>query len=568
MDLVNFLSFCESFDERALQVKLEDVDRWNKMFGVPRSHLKEAILNLRTIKRNCLFYDGFWNALKVEGDIIKKTLNGEAFLKYFQKSDVVQKEIENEEFVVFVHCKWEMIKQNLGYEKRSDIYVFAQKSELYFTEYPNIAYCELKNFYGISQVIYLILPLLKSKRIKMYYKDQLYFYEESEKLSQIAGMELFWSDFYQERFLTCFTDIRVNSERNTECFDKADQDVFFDQLIFLKLSGIKKRREEKVFKKKKRTVAFHRYKDYGDVKYLNYPHQWVGEHFSEAALYVREHAQEYEVNAVCSSEKSMDEIDVVIFWEFPQCEDPILMQALVRGKKIILFATESVGIIEGNEFPINAILFDKIATWRKNVLANQKLSYIPPVYFEKIGKTTQIPFQDRKEIVMVASIYEKYKVPYSLYKERKKFVLWMEKEHPGRLEFYGKKTKSTCNHFKCYRGPVKDKIAVLKNYRYCLCYENNYGYSQYVTEKIYDCLFARCVPIYLGAPDIVHFVPADCFIDMRKFHNFEELYQFIEQMDEKSWNHYIEKMERFLDSDALERYNGKNMLLDIKQMIT
>ena len=43
------------------------------------------------------------------------------------------------------------------------------------------------------------------------------------------------------------------------------------------------------------------------------------------------------------------------------------------------------------------------------------------------------------------------------------------------------------------------------------------GFAGYISEKIFDCFFAGTVPLYLGAPDIEDYIPADTFIDLRQF---------------------------------------------------
>ena len=52
-----------------------------------------------------------------------------------------------------------------------------------------------------------------------------------------------------------------------------------------------------------------------------------------------------------------------------------------------------------------------------------------------------------------------------------------------------------------YIGPVNNKINLLSKYRYSLVIENE---SDWITEKLFDALSARCVPIYIG-PDLSRF---------------------------------------------------------------
>ena len=68
-----------------------------------------------------------------------------------------------------------------------------------------------------------------------------------------------------------------------------------------------------------------------------------------------------------------------------------------------------------------------------------------------------------------------------------------------------------------YRGSVLVKKDVIRRYRFCICYENAHGLPGYITEKIFDCLVAGVVPVYLGWDGIRDYVPEDTFIDKKPF---------------------------------------------------
>jgi hypothetical protein len=48
-----------------------------------------------------------------------------------------------------------------------------------------------------------------------------------------------------------------------------------------------------------------------------------------------------------------------------------------------------------------------------------------------------------------------------------------------------------------YKGPAEDKLATLSSYNYSVVIENS---LDYMSEKLFDCLFAGVFPIYVG-PD-------------------------------------------------------------------
>ena len=57
---------------------------------------------------------------------------------------------------------------------------------------------------------------------------------------------------------------------------------------------------------------------------------------------------------------------------------------------------------------------------------------------------------------------------------------------------------------------------MLRKYRFSFCLENSIT-NGYISEKIFDCLYAGVIPLYLGAPNINNYVNKYCFIDLRKF---------------------------------------------------
>lgn len=79
---------------------------------------------------------------------------------------------------------------------------------------------------------------------------------------------------------------------------------------------------------------------------------------------------------------------------------------------------------------------------------------------------------------------------------------------------------------RAWRGAVTSKAETLSRYTFAICFENMVM-EGWVTEKIFDCLAAGTVPIYLGAPDIERWVDPSCFVDMRRFGDYAELRAFL-----------------------------------------
>ena len=98
---------------------------------------------------------------------------------------------------------------------------------------------------------------------------------------------------------------------------------------------------------------------------------------------------------------------------------------------------------------------------------------------------------------------------------------------------------------------VNDKISTMSEYKFALCFENCV-FPGYITEKIFDCFAAGTIPIYLGAPDISDYIPADTFIDYRKYKNFEVLNKFLINLTEKEIHKYLKAIHSYINS---QRYS-------------
>lgn len=100
-----------------------------------------------------------------------------------------------------------------------------------------------------------------------------------------------------------------------------------------------------------------------------------------------------------------------------------------------------------------------------------------------------------------------------------------------------------------YRGeiPPLDKVGVLGGYRFSICFENT-TFPGYITEKIFDCLVAGTIPVYLGAPDVDAYIPRDAFIDFHDFDGYAALENHLRGMTVEAAEVHREAARRFLSS--------------------
>ncbi len=99
-----------------------------------------------------------------------------------------------------------------------------------------------------------------------------------------------------------------------------------------------------------------------------------------------------------------------------------------------------------------------------------------------------------------------------------------------------------------------NKLETIRPYQYGLCIENA-QFPGYVTEKIIDCLVAGVIPLYMGAPDIDHYIPPGSYIDLRKYRDWEALLADLQAMPEDRAMAMIECGRDFLHSEEGGRYS-------------
>jgi hypothetical protein len=107
-----------------------------------------------------------------------------------------------------------------------------------------------------------------------------------------------------------------------------------------------------------------------------------------------------------------------------------------------------------------------------------------------------------------------------------------------------------------YRGPCASKYEVLSRYEFSLCLENM-AMKGYLTEKLFDCLYAGTIPLYLGAKDIADSVPGDAFVDCRQFVSWEELWRYAEALPPSRRQSMREAGRAFIcSSEGLKYFNS------------
>ena len=277
---------------------------------------------------------------------------------------------------------------------------------------------------------------------------------------------------------------------------------------------------------------------------------------------------------ICTHDiNSIKNSDIVIYKDIP---NKLPNEMDINKSYVILMESPLVSL--SNLDKSTHVFFKKIFTWNDDLVDNVK--YFKINYAFKIPSTIKRNVNKKKLCCLIAA-HKESNYPGELYSERKKIIRWFESANPSDFDLYGvgwneyrfkgikfvrafnriplaRKImyKYFGDYYPSYIGTVKNKIDVMQQYKFAICYENIVDVTGYITEKILDAFFAGCVPIYLGADNVENHIPKECFIDRRSFKSNQELYNYLKNVSDIEYQKYLNKIEIFLNSDQGKKFSS------------
>jgi alpha(1,3/1,4) fucosyltransferase len=235
--------------------------------------------------------------------------------------------------------------------------------------------------------------------------------------------------------------------------------------------------------------------------------------------------------------------------------------------------------------------FKKVFSWNPHIasLPNGILVMVPN---ELIVKTTPA-FHERPLLVALINANKRFpkELDGDLYEERIKLIRWYEMHQPKSFGLFGRgwdkpspaftfaeKFSRRINRLKTqiygyrpypsYRGSINAKFEAYGHAKFGICYENTRDLTNYITEKIFDCMMEGCIPVYWGANNVLDFIPKDCFIDRRDFANTTVLHDFLNSIDETAYAQYQFNMAHFLASSQVKPFKAETFVSRIINVIS
>ncbi|HPH96715.1 MAG TPA: glycosyltransferase family 10 [Anaerolineaceae bacterium] len=246
----------------------------------------------------------------------------------------------------------------------------------------------------------------------------------------------------------------------------------------------------------------------------------------------------------------VEQADAFIFLDRPDENHEWVKQALGSGKPCILFLNETEMILPGNWKRESHTAYQRIFTWNNDWADGQK--YLHFYQAQDLPRGLSVTLAQKEKLCTLIASNKMLDDPLELYSHRLAAIRWFEAHHPEDFDLYGYNWDEQT--FPSYSGTLKRKTETLARYRFAICYENTFAYPGYITEKLFDCLKAGCVPVYWGAPNVTDVIPADCFVDRRQFASLGELYAFMVGMSDADYSAYLERISAFLAGPASDRF--------------
>ncbi|GBF33422.1 alpha (1,3)-fucosyltransferase [Desulfocucumis palustris] len=282
---------------------------------------------------------------------------------------------------------------------------------------------------------------------------------------------------------------------------------------------------------------------------------WLSDVTAKMFLELKKYANQCGVNIDTVNYLDISSVDAFLFYEMPGLDNHYLNYALNNNKPVFLYATEPESVHWGREnYCVSRHkCFKKVFTWNDLLVDGKKYIKTAVGSFD-FPKSINKKHPDEKKLCAIIASNKNSNHSLELYSKRKEAIRWFEANHPEEFDLYGQLWDG--REYPSFRGPIDSKKAVLENYRFSICYENARDMPGYITEKIFDSMFAGCIPVYWGADNISDYIPGECYIDKTQYSNYEELYNYIKNIGADEYQRRLQHIENYLNSPQIEVYTN------------
>lgn len=324
-------------------------------------------------------------------------------------------------------------------------------------------------------------------------------------------------------------------------------------------------------------------------KYLLYPFDNSGlqnKIFDGPFGFLRDHLKKMDIDLQTYDLGDIQSADKILFFDHQSAR---LDQCLKFGRKkedLVLFLFEPEVVMPEQYRPSVWNYYGKIFTYRDDFVDGK--AFVKMRYPQGQKIIPSLPsFSERNFLVLINANKYSY-VRHELYSFRRNAIRYFEKQKNFTLFGFGWDRNNAINPqvaisalkslkifrycadvmdslapYLSYKGIIEDKYSTLAKYKFCLCFENEEKVMGWISEKIFDCFFTGTIPIYLGAQNIDEYIPPECYIDMRKFRNFQELDSHLKTINEADFLNMQKAGQEFIRSDKFAKWQPESVFRNI-----
>jgi len=275
--------------------------------------------------------------------------------------------------------------------------------------------------------------------------------------------------------------------------------------------------------------------------------------------------------------------DVVVFLDCPRMDDPDLQRCLAHGTPFLLVISENFHLQPHATYRELKPLARKILTYDLDEVDGQKVFWLPYSLDMKAGRQKRewALEQARPHLLGMVNSWKKSEMPGDLYRKRNRLAIQAGKTLKGEMFLAGsgwdrhlvyslkwqrslaKRWPSLARRLfqwptSAYQGVLgfgEAKLQALARCEFALVPENCSSLRGYITEKIFNALFAGCIPIYQGHPEATRWLPPEAFLPMERFRSGAQMVQFLRAMTREEREAYRDAGTRFLEGKAMEFFD-------------
>lgn len=264
--------------------------------------------------------------------------------------------------------------------------------------------------------------------------------------------------------------------------------------------------------------------------------------------------------------------NAVLFLNAPQRHDPAWQEAARRGIPIHILAMESEYIHAPNADWTLLRQCESVFTYRDDLVDNCR--FFPIRYGQRL-RPPPLTRQCAPGFACMISGNKWSKHPSELYSARLRVIEWYEAHAREAFRLYGQGwdiptprnllakisrrlpgLREWCMpRYRVWQGAVANKQETISRFRFCYCFENFSGPEGWITEKIFDAMYAGAVPVYWGPKNVQDHIPRGCFVDASQFSSVATLHAHLAAMSELECDGIRDACREFLASQAAEEFS-------------